>query len=138
MNNVKIKRVYFTDTHIIGVDETGQEWPQSLLWYPGLMSADNSIRDDFEIGLDGFHWRNVNEDISFESFFYEDAEPSPLQRFFLEHKEIKISEFAKIVDIDPTLLRNYINGFKQPSPEREKTILAGIHTLAREYAAASF
>ena len=63
---------------------------------------------------------------------------SALQEFFMSHKEIKISEFAKMVGIDATLLRNYINGFKKPSQEREKTILAGIHSLARQYAAARF
>ena len=135
---MKIRDIRFTDTHIIGVDDSGKEWSQSLLWYPGLNSATTEQRADYEVGLDGFHWRNVNEDISFESFFYEDSEPTPLQRFFLIHKEIKISEFAKMVGIDASLLRNYINGFKKPSPTREQVILSGIHNLAREYAAASF
>lgn len=56
----------------------------------------------------------------------------------MDHKEIKVSEFSKMVGIDATLLRNYINGFKKPSQAREQAILAGIHTLAREYAAAAF
>lgn len=135
---MRIRNIRFTDTHIVGVDDSGKEWAQSLLWYPGLKKATAEQRNNYEVGLDGFHWRNLDEDISFESFFYEDAEPSPLQRFFLTHKEIKISEFANIVGIDATLLRNYINGFKKPSPAREKSILAAIHDLAREYAAATF
>lgn len=135
---MEIKSVFFTDTHIIGVDESGKEWPQSLLWYPGLRNATSEQRNDYEKGLDGFHWRNVDEDVSFESFGYEDAEPTAFQRFFLVHKEIKISEFAKMIGIDATLLRNYINGFKKPSKEREQVILDGIHALANEYAAASF
>ena len=56
----------------------------------------------------------------------------------MDHKEIKVSEFAKMIGIDATLLRNYINGFKKPSQAREQAILDGIHALAREYAAASF
>lgn len=135
---MKINNIRFTDTDIIGVDESGKEWKQSLLWYPGLKNATTEQRYNYEVGFDGFHWRNVDEDVSFESFFYEDAEPTPLQRFFLTHKEIKISEFAKMVGIDATLLRNYINGFKKPSQAREQVILDGIHTLAREYAAAAF
>lgn len=135
---MKINNIRFTDTDIIGVDESGKEWKQSLLWYPGLKNATTDQRNNYEVGFDGFHWRNVDEDVSFESFFYEDAEPTPLQRFFLTHKEIKISEFAKMVGIDATLLRNYINGFKKPSQAREQIILAGIHSLAREYAAAAF
>lgn len=135
---MNIKSIRFTDSHIIGVDENGKEWSQSLLWYPGLKNATAEQRADYKVGLDGLHWRNVDEDVSFESFFYEDSEPTPLQRFFLTHKEIKISEFAKMIGIDASLLRNYINGFKKPSQEREKMILAGIHSLARQYAAAIF
>lgn len=135
---MKIKNIRFTDTDIIGVDESGKEWKQSLLWYPGLKNASTEQRNNYEVGFDGFHWRNVDEDVSFESFFYEDAEPTPLQRFFLTHKEIKISEFAKMIGIDATLLRNYINGFKKPSRAREQIILDGIHSLAREYASAAF
>lgn len=135
---MKITKIYFTDSHIIGVDENDREWSQSLLWYPGLKNASPEQRNSYEVGFDGFHWRNVDEDISFESFFYEDSEPTPLQCFFLLHKEIKISEFAKMVGIDASLLRNYINGFKKPSQAREQVILNGIHSLAREYAAAAF
>ncbi len=135
---MKIANIRFTDSHIIGVDETGKERSQSLLWYPGLKNATMELRNKYEVGFDGFHWRDLNEDISFESFFYDDAEPTPLQKFFLIHKEIKISEFAKMIGIDASLLRNYINGFKKPSPAREKVILDGIHTLAREYASAAF
>lgn len=135
---MKITDIRFTDTHIVGKDETGKEWSQSLLWYPVLRDASESQREKFEVGIHGFHWRDLNEDISYESFFYDDAEPTPLQRFFLTHKEIRISEFAKMVGIDATLLRNYINGFKKPSLHREKAILEGIHNLAKEYAATVF
>ena len=37
-----------------------------------------------------------------------------------------------------TLLRNYINGFKKPSAERESAILAHIHKLGKEMMAACF
>ena len=38
--------------------------------------------------------------------------------------------------MNPTLLRNYINGFKKPSKEREQEILDHIHKLGEELAAA--
>ena len=37
-----------------------------------------------------------------------------------------------------TLLRNYINGFKKPSAERESAILGHIHKLGKEMMAACF
>lgn len=135
---MKITRIWFDSEYIYGIDETGNEYRQSLLWYPALMNATEDERADYRFGFRGIHWRGLDEDISFESFLSEDAEPSALQRFFLTHREIKISEFAKIIGIDATLLRNYINGFKKPSKEREQVILSGIHTLADQYANVSF
>lgn len=135
---MKITRIWFDGDYIYGIDEKGKEYRQSLLWYPNLRNASKEQQMDYKFGFRGIHWRGIDEDISFESFLYEDAEPSALQRFFLSHREIKISEFAKMVGVDATLLRNYINGFKKPSKEREGVILKGIHMLAQEYAAASF
>ena len=117
---MKIKEIWFENDQIYGRDENGQVHSQSLLWYPRLKAASASEREQFTIGLDGLHWRNVDEDISFESFLYDDAQPSAMQAFFLTHKEINIAEFARYAGINATLLRNYINGFKKPSPEREK------------------
>lgn len=135
---MKIMEIWFTDEHIYGKDENGKEYKQSLLWYPKLMTASKEERACYTIGLDGIHWRNLDEDISFESFTYDDAEPTPMQRFFLIHKEINIAEFARSLGINATLLRNYINGFKKPSMEREREILAHIHKLGKEMIAACF
>lgn len=138
INVMKITQIWFDADYIYGVDESGREYRQSLLWYPALMSATDEERANYKFGFRGIHWRALDEDVSFDSFAAEDAEPSALQRFFLIHKEIKISEFAKMIGIDATLLRNYINGFKKPSKEREQVILGGIHALAGQYAAAAF
>ena len=94
--------------------------------------------ESLDFGFDGIHWRELDEDISFESFAYEDSEPTPLQRFFLTHKEINVAEFARSLGMNATLLRNYINGFKKPSAERESAILAHIHKLGKEMISACF
>lgn len=135
---MKITRIWFEPEYIYGADGSGKIYRQSLLWYPQLLKASDKARSNYKFGFKGIHWRELDEDISFESFTHADAEPSPLQRFFLTHKEIKISEFAKLIDIDATLLRNYINGFKKPSKAREKTILYAIHRLGHQYAEVNF
>ncbi len=135
---MKITQIWFDADYIYGVDESGKEYRQSLLWYPNLRNATASERLDYKFGFRGIHWRGLDEDISFDSFAYDDAEPTAMQRFFLTHKEIKVSEFARRIGIDATLLRNYINGFKKPSKDREKVILDGIHALAHDYAAVKF
>ena len=133
---MKIRDIWFDADYIYGRDEEGNEHRQSLLWYPGLRQANDEARRKYTFGFDGIHWRELDEDISFESFGYEDAEPSGLQRFFLTHKEINVAEFARRMGMNPTLLRNYINGFKNPSKEREQEILDHIHKLGEELAAA--
>lgn len=135
---MKIKEIWFDTDHIYGKDENGKVYKQSLLWYPKLKNATDEERNQYRFGFDGIHWRNIDEDISFESFGYDDAEPSLLQKFFLTHKELNISEFAKRVGINATLLRNYINGFKHPSKEREQEILNSIHAIGKEYATVAF
>ncbi len=112
---MKCKEIWFDAEHIYGCDEEGHEYSQSLLWYPKLRTATDEERAAYTFGFDGIHWRGLDEDISFESFAYDDTEPTPLQRFFLTHKEINVAEFARSLGMNATLLRNYINGFKKPS-----------------------
>lgn len=138
INKFKINKIWFDQDYIYGCDGKGNTYRQSLLWYPSLMDASDEERAKFRFGFCGIHWPELDTDISFESFKDDDAEPTSLQRFFLTHREIKVSEFAKLIGIDATLLRNYINGFKKPSKEREKEILNGIHALAEQYAEAVF
>ena len=135
---MKIKEIWFDQKYIYGKDEEGHTLRQSLLWYPHLATASDKERASYQIGFDSIHWRNLDEDISFESFSYEDVEPTALQRFFITHKELDIAEFAKLIGINASLLHDYINGFKKPSIEREKEILKCIHKIGSEYIAITF
>ncbi len=131
---MKITSIRFTGEYLYAIDENGKEYRQSHLWYPNLLAASDEERAQYIISLEGIHWRNLDEDVSFESFEYEDAEPTDFQRFFLTHKELNISEFAKLIGINASLLRNYINGYKKPSAERQEQILQQIRKLGEEYA----
>ena len=133
---MKILEIWFDADYIYGKDEKGKEYKQSLLWYPKLREASDDERCQYTFGIGGIHWRGLDEDISFESFEYDDAEPSAMQRFFLMHKEINVAEFARLMGLNPTLLRNYINGFKKPSKEREQEIMDFIHKIGKEMAVA--
>lgn len=135
---MRIEKIWFEGDYIYGLGDDGKTYRQSLLWYKRLRNATDEEKENYKFGLDGIHWRNIDEDVSFESFTYDDAEPSNLQRFFLTHTEINVAEFAKLVGINPTLLRNYINGFKKPSAERENEILRQIHVIGQEYAMTVF
>lgn len=133
-----ITKIWFDDEFLYGLGDDGKEYKQSLLWYDRLRNASDDERAKYTFSLCGIHWRNLDEDVSFESFEYEEAIPNPMQKFFLTHKEINIAEFAKIVGINSTLLHNYIRGWKKPSKERELQILDAIHNLGGMYAKAAF
>lgn len=91
---MKITKIWFKGDYLYGEDENGKIYRQSLLWYKNLRKATNEERENYFIGYDGIHWRNLDEDVSFESFAYEDYEPSKLQHFFLTHPEINVAEFC--------------------------------------------
>ena len=129
---MKIKKLWFKDDHLYIESDDSKIYCQSLLWYPHLREATDEQRSKYTISTFGIHWRDLNEDVSFESFEYDDAEPSSMQRFFLTHKEINVAEFARSMGMNPTLLRNYINGFKKPSKAPEQKIIDHIHKLGAE------
>jgi len=134
----RIEKIWFEGDYIYGLGDDSQVYKQSLLWYDRLRAATDEERNKYEFGLTGIHWRDLDEDISFESFTYEEAIPSPLQEFFLTHKEINVGEFAKSMGLNPTLLRNYIRGWKKPSETRENEILDHIHAIGCNYAMQTF
>lgn len=69
---MKIQEIWFDSSHIYGRDENGREYSQSLAWYPRLKAAPDEERRRYTFGLDGIHWRALDEDISFESFTYDE------------------------------------------------------------------
>ena len=73
---MNIKKIWFDKDYIYGKSEEGLTFRQSLLWYPRLAKASKEERERYRIGFDGIHWRNIDEDISFESFTYDDTEPT--------------------------------------------------------------
>jgi hypothetical protein len=123
------KKVWFENDKIfILTDEDMVSW-QSMLYYQRLMNATPEQRNSYEIGAFGIHWDEIDEDISFESFLYEQREPTGASRLLLTHPELNISEIAKGVGMPQSLLMQYVMGTKQPSPETEKAIINKVETL---------
>ena len=128
-----ISKIWFDEDWIYGLGDDGKTYRQSLLWYPRLKKASDDQRARYEISTIGIHWQELDEDVSFESFLYADADPTRLQQFFLTHQEINVSGFAQKFGFNASLLRSYINGFKTPSAEREQEIMQCIEKLGKEY-----
>lgn len=131
-----ITKIWFADNRIYGLTDDGRTLWQSLLYYKRLMQATPEQRDKYRMGRMGIHWDEIDEDISFESFEYDNPEPEGLSRFFLTHPEINASAIARRLGIHQSLFACYVNGTKKPSKERETQIQNEIKALGKELATA--
>lgn len=129
---MKINRIWFADDRIYGETDDGRTLWQSLLYYRRLRNATDEERNDYEMDDEGIHWEKLDEDVSFESFEYDDPEPVGVSKVFLSHPELNAAAIGRRLGISQSLMAQYINGMKKPSKERETLILKEIATLADE------
>lgn len=137
---MKITKLWFADNRIYVQTDKGEKLYQSLLFYPRLLTASNEERENYEFWDYGIRWDAIDEDMSYESFYYDDTkEPAPgIQNAFLSNPELNISAVARRMGIQQSLLASYIKGTKVPSPERKKLILDTIHDIGNSLLAVSF
>ena len=129
---MKISKIWFADDRIYGLTDDGRELWQSLLYYRRLRNATDEERANYEIDDEGIHWYNLDEDVSFESFEYDDPEPTGISRIFLSHPELNASAVGRRLGISQSLMAQYINGTKKPSKERERLIMDEIILISQE------
>ena len=127
-----LKKIWFENERIYGLTYDGKTVWQSLLWYKRLNAATDEQRNNYEMDDEGIHWYDLDEDISFESFEYDDPEPQGVSRIFLSHPELNASAVARRIGISQSLMAQYINGTKKPSKEREALILYEVKSIGRE------
>jgi hypothetical protein len=77
---MKIKRIWFADNRIYGENEEGKVLWQSLLYYKRLLNATPEQRANYEMDDEGIYWEDLDEDVSFESFEYENPEPKGISQ----------------------------------------------------------
>ena len=70
-----IKKIWFDNNRIYGETDDGRVLWQSLLYYRHLLNATQAEREHYEMDDEGIHWEDLDEDVSFESFEYDDPEP---------------------------------------------------------------
>lgn len=127
---MRIEKIWFDGDRIYALFDDGRTLWQSLLYYRNLMNAEN--RDDYVIEDDGVHWYGLDEDISNESFEYEDPEPKGLSKILLSHPELNLSAIARRMGLQQSLLAAYSSGMKRPSKAREHQIISEFHKIGTE------
>ena len=131
---MKLTKIWFEGDRIYGLTDKGESVWQSLLWYRKLRAASEAQRNDYEMDDEGIHWYHLDEDISFESFGYDDRETQGIALVFLSHPELNAAAVAGRLNISQSLMAQYISGLKKPSKEREALILSELKSIGRELA----
>ena len=129
---MRAKRVWFEGERIYIETDDGRTLWQSILYYQRLKNATKEQRNDYELGHFGIHWEEIDEDISYESFEYENPEPTGISRIFLTHPELNASAVARRLGIQQSLLAQYIRGLKKPAAEHGQMILEAIREIGNE------
>lgn len=137
-SNLTIVKVWFDDGRIYIRTESGSVYSRPLEAFPVLLEATPAQRARYEIGFlgDDIHWEEIDEDIHVSSFL-ETAEPDTennIARIFKRFPQLNVSEMARTIGINKSLLSRYIYGIKKPSAQREKTIIEAIRSLGKEMA----
>ena len=127
-----LTKIWFENNRIYGLTDDGRTLWQSLLYYKRLMNASEEQRNNYEMDDEGIHWEEIDEDVSFESFEYDNPDPVGISKFFLSHPEINASAIARRLGIHQSLFACYINGTKKPSKEREELIMNEVRALGLE------
>jgi hypothetical protein len=131
---MKICKVWFENDRIYVLTDDGRTMWQSLLYYRRLREATDEQRADCEIDDEGIHWERLDEDVSLESFEYDNPEPEGVSRLFLTHPELNESAIARRLGIDRNVMRQYVSGMSKPSPVTEQLIFNEVRRVGSELA----
>ena len=134
-----IIKLWFDEDRIYILTDQGNTYSRPLEAFPLLLDATDEQRAKYEIGLDGddIHWDEIDEDIHISSFF-DTAEPdmdNPIADIFHRFPQLNVSEVARTIGINKSLLSRYIYGVKKPSQQRTEQIISTIRQIGREMAA---
>ena len=94
-----------------------------------LRSASAKQRAAFRLSFGGLRWDEIDEDLSYDSIFEPQAH---LLHGTTKFKSLNMSEVARRLGIQQSLMAAYMNGSKKPSAEREKLIREEIRKIGQE------
>ena len=132
----KIKNLWFDGNRIYMRSTEGRVLSRPLQAYPELEEATTEQRNDFTIDEDGeaIRWESIEVDMHISSF-YETTEPNrqnPVAEMFNRFPWLNVSEVARYLDMNKSLLARYIYGISKPSEQRVEEIRKALHFFGKE------
>jgi hypothetical protein len=73
-----VSKLWFDDERIFVKTVNGEVCSQPMQFYPRLQQATDKQRTEWTESYFGLHWEKIDEDISFESFTWNDNDPLTL------------------------------------------------------------
>ncbi len=132
----KISKLWFDANRIYIKTDADKVYSRPLEAFPTLMDATKEQRLDFKIGKfgDDVRWQALDEDVHISNFIEETAEPNynnDIARIFAMFPQLNVSEVARSIGINKSLLSKYIYGIKKPSEARKQEIISALHSLGQ-------
>lgn len=132
----QIKNLWFDADRIYMRSSEGRVLSRPLKAYPELEEATVEQRNDFTIDEDGMavRWESLDADMHISSF-YETSEPNEeneVGAMFKRFPWLNVSEVARYLGINKSLLARYIYGISKPSEQRVQQIREAFHALGKE------
>ena len=132
----QIKNLWFDADRIYMRSSEGRVLSRPLKAYPELEEATVEQRNDFTIDEDGMavRWETLDADMHISSF-YETSEPNEeneVGAMFKRFPWLNVSEVARYLGINKSLLARYIYGISKLSEQRVQQIREAFHALGKE------
>ena len=132
----KIKNIWFDEKRIYLKTTEDRVLSRPLEAYPELKEASMEQRNDFVVDEEGtsIRWEELDADMHISSF-YETSEPNndnEVAAMFKRFPWLNVSEVARVIGINKSLLARYIYGISKPSEQRMQQIRFTLHALGTE------
>lgn len=131
MTRDEIERVWLTDEAVWIETKDGRTASEEFKDFTRLRFADKKSLENYELEYYGIHWGDLDEDLSYEGFFYE-KKPNKLYSIFIAHPELNASVIARRLGMSQSLMSQYISGSTKPSREYEDRIINELHSVGAE------
>lgn len=131
-----IKNVWFENERIYMLSSEDKVYSRPLEAFPILKEATETERAAFTIEMRGtaLRWKQLDEDVHISSF-YTVAEPeytNEIANIFKRFPQLNVSEVARYVGINKSLLAKYIYGIKKPSDMRVMQIKEALRDIGSQ------
>lgn len=131
---IEVERIWLTSDAVWIRTKSGDEACEYYADYPRLRFATLQQRANYKADEYGIHWPDIDEDLSYEGFFYS-KNKTELYRLFIAHPELNASAIARRMGISQSLFAQYISGAKKPSKTRLAEIYATLRAIGQELVA---